>query len=455
MQDSTKLPSQVANDTIYGLKKLTLKTKKMKKVLFFIAVIAIITGCSKKEANTDNPVDIWNGYQNLKYSTITVDLFAGQHIDVGSVTFVITEDVDEDGNYSETAYFQATYNLVDGWEMSESHVYAGGLEDIPVNKPGAPKIGKFPYKSDHNPKVTTYTYSIPVMSLPAYDDGEEDNFIGGFVVAAHCVVSHPNQGQETGWADCNHSFSDKGWGSYMDDYFSEAIDIDVLYGLEQDGTDLNVIHINTLNGDGNVIFTESISDNSGSLSSAAYDEDNQILYYVIGNILYANNLSNDSGTDEIATLSGTPTGGSFYQGVYYYFDSSSNSIMMVSDNNGTWTISNLNVAFPDEFAGILISDITISPTTGIMYLIGQDGSLISFNLSDLTYYTSAISTGLSGSTQIAAASDGTLYAIEDGNTTLLNIDPNNGNTGEANTGGDDDQIIIDPGIKTLVGKAKL
>ena len=110
----------------------------MKKALLFIAVIAVIAGCTKKEVNNDSPIDIFNGYGHLKGSEPAATLWAGKNTDVGTVTYGI-EQIDGVG------YFTATYDLTGGWTMSESHLYAGPLGDMPLNKPGNPKIGRFPY----------------------------------------------------------------------------------------------------------------------------------------------------------------------------------------------------------------------------------------------------------------------------------------------------------------------
>lgn len=230
----------------------------MKKLVLLIAVIAVIAGCSKKEPINNVSEFNWNGYENLKYSTVTVPLYAGQYLEAGYMTYVITEDPLDEGGYSNTAVFIATYHLENGWEMSESHLYAGGLEELPVNKPGAPKVGRFNYKTDHDPAVTEFTYTIPVTDLPAYDASADDNFIGGFVVAAHCVVSNPQFGTETGWADGGTSFSDKGWGSYLETFLNpENHVVDIIYGLNYDENDgsLSLTHINTDNGDNETIMT--------------------------------------------------------------------------------------------------------------------------------------------------------------------------------------------------------
>jgi len=436
----------------------------MKKLLLIIAVIAVIAGCNKKETTkTDNGVN-WNGYENLKYSTQTVPLYAGQTIEVGYMTYVITEDPLAVGGYNSTAVFIATYHLENGWTMSESNLYAGGLDELPVNKPGAPKVGRFNYKTDHDPAVTEFTYTIPVTELPAYDATEEDSFTGGFVVAAHCVVSNPQFGTETGWADGGHSFSDKGWGSYLDTFLSNPNNhvTDIIYGINYDENDgsLSLSHINTDNGDDETIMTETISIGSGSVSGAAFDDNTRIIYFTVGNTLYANNLNNDSGTETVGVLPSTPTGGAFYDGSYYYYDSNSNSIIEVNpvkDENG-WTISTVSIPLTGfDLTGVTVIDIAISSDGSTFYLLVNDGAdviLLSFTSSG-TYESTTSSSLLSNATQITVGADGLLYVVEvdptTGDANLFTIDPN---TGDNNNSEDNDITILDPS-QTFVGGPSL
>ena len=107
----------------------------MKKVLLFIAVIAVIAGCSKKEVTQDNPIDIWNGYGHLKSSSPVATLWAGKNTDVGTVTYGIDD----------AGHFTATYELADGWVMSESHLYA---ETVPLQDPRGREVVAYRHRFD-------------------------------------------------------------------------------------------------------------------------------------------------------------------------------------------------------------------------------------------------------------------------------------------------------------------
>lgn len=430
----------------------------MKKHLRFIVIVAAIlamVGCQKQE--TDNDVaDIWNGYESYKYSTMTVPLMAGQHIDVGTVTYVITDD----------AYFEATYTITGGWNMSESHLYAGDYDAMPVNKPGKPKIGHFPFSEDHNPAVTTYTYSVPVADLPPGNTG--------FVCAAHCVVNNPNGGNETGWAAGNRTFSDKGWSMYSDNFYEDALDIVVLYAVVQDGNgNLILLHINAGSHEGEIILSETIA-TTGQVDAVAYDPVTGDLFFVIGDTLYVINMNNDAPAEIIGNIGGMATGGTFINGNYYYLDVDPNSpnymeiieVQLTNDPDNGWSlVINDNYSSPMPFEDIEISDIASDGQN--IYLIGRNDNgtpndnlddtiiMVSFDVPSGTW-TGTIPAdlgGIGGDPQIAVGADGNLYAIDvnqDGESVLREIDPTSGdqipNPGDnIDVGGGEDIIDIGPG----------
>ncbi len=94
-----------------------------------------------------------------------VSLIAGQYMDAGSVT--VTND------YS---YIYVTYTTTGNWVLTQTHLYVGACELIPVNNSGNPRIGHFPYSSAHA-NLTTYTYQVPISAL-----------YGCGCIAAHAVV---------------------------------------------------------------------------------------------------------------------------------------------------------------------------------------------------------------------------------------------------------------------------
>jgi len=430
----------------------------MKKHLRFIVVIAALLaliGCQKQEADND-VADIWNGYESYKYSEMTVDLMAGQHINVGTVTYTMTDD----------AYFEATFNITGGWTMSESHLYAGDYDAMPVNKPGKPKIGRFPFKEDHNPAVTSYTYSIPVEELPHGSTG--------FVCAAHCVVNNPDGGNETGWGAGNRTFSDKGWSMYSDNFYQEALDIVVLYAVVQDADgNLILLHINADTHEGSIILSETIAA-TGQVDAVAYDPLTGDLFFVIGDTLYVINMNSDAPAEIIGTIPGAASGGTFINGNYYYLDVDPNSdnyleiieIQLTHNDDNSWTmIINDNFSGQMPYENINITD--LASNGEIIYLIGRNDNqtpddylddvinLVYFDLNsgEWTGIIPADLVGYGGQPQIAVGVDGNLYAIDvnlNGESVLRELDPTNGDhienpADDIDVGGDDGADIIDIG----------
>jgi Ca-activated chloride channel family protein len=106
------------------------------------------------------------------------------------------------------------YVTVDGWKIYETHLaVTDDLSTIPTTKNGNPKIGKFPYSTDHSPAVTEHTYTIPwtwAKDAKLY-------------IAAHCVVMkqtgvdadcNPIYREETGWGD-GTDFGGSSWAMYF------------------------------------------------------------------------------------------------------------------------------------------------------------------------------------------------------------------------------------------------
>jgi hypothetical protein len=396
----------------------------MKKLLLLFAVIAIMAGCSKNDAPQigEDQADIWNGYEHYKYSTMTVDLVAGiplwgwcnSQIVVGTAEYVFTDD----------AHFKVIYTLNDGWSMSNSYMYAGDYDCLPTGRWNFPRIWAFPHHTNHNPAVTEFSYSVPVVDLPP---GET-----GFVVATYCTVKNGCICKPC-WADGDRKFSCWGWGMYTSNYYEEALDIVVLYGIQEtnDGT-LVVTYINGSDpSSAEIILEESVA-TSGSVSSAAYDETTGNLYFTIGNQLYANNLADEEPTEEIGTLSSSMTGGGTFSNSHYYYydnDPTSNNFeelieveILFDPGVSSWSVSeNPDYSDPlgDYIEGLTITDLASYNNT--IYLIGVDEAgtpadpsddvswLLSYN--GTSWGQSDAPLNVTGDTQIAFGSDGQLYTF--------------------------------------------
>lgn len=410
----------------------------MKKLLGFFIVVLLIAACSvEKDEVFEKPAGPWDGYFNLLKDGDSVrTLWAGQHIDVGTVTYSI------EINGSGDSVFSICYECTGGWELSETHVFAGALIDMPRNKPGKPKIGKFPYCNDHNPWVSTYTYEIPLNTLPPYNIG--------FSVAAHAVVQNTSGGNETGWAYGANVFSDKGWGWY-DDYTFDAVtpdDFTILYGVEYGNDSLYLWIIDATNGgsESELILSEYVGNSSGSYDGTAFDPVTENFFFVNYQTgeLYMNDLNSDNASVLIGVLPGIVKSADFYDNQYYYVDENDNTIHVVTfDSN--WNIID-NEILSTIPSSVVVTDIAIAPDGSTMYIVGNvDGGgteMITWDIEGDAYST--ISLTLEDGTQIAYGEDGILYAIEpltDGSGAEINqVDTD---TGVSNPISENPIIIID------------
>jgi hypothetical protein len=130
-----------------------------------------------------------------------VTLLAGQTMDAGTIT--VTNDND---------FIYVTYTTTNGWVLSQTHLYVGDCALIPVNNPGNPLPGQFPYTATHN-NLTSYTYQIPISSIALESCG---------CIAAHAVVKKYNASNQlidtqTGWGNgVRINLSGGNWGMKFD-----------------------------------------------------------------------------------------------------------------------------------------------------------------------------------------------------------------------------------------------
>jgi hypothetical protein len=128
----------------------------------------------------------------LDYDFPETTLYAGKNIDVGTVSV-----------FDDNTTLYIVYTVSEPWQISETHLHVANiLEDIPMTKKGKPIPGQFDYSMDHEPKVTTYTYQVPLAGLgdPIY-------------IAAHAVVTKDSQ-TETAWGD-GGEFPGRDWATYL------------------------------------------------------------------------------------------------------------------------------------------------------------------------------------------------------------------------------------------------
>ncbi|MDN3654251.1 hypothetical protein QWZ08_01360 [Ferruginibacter paludis] len=118
-------------------------------------------------SRVDNTAGGSLGYLGVGCPATTVSLIAGQHIDAGTIS--VSNDND---------FIYVTYTTANGYLLTQTHLYVGDCEGIPVNKKGNPVPGQFPYKGTQN-YTTTFTCKVPVTAIGLGQCG---------CIAAHAVV---------------------------------------------------------------------------------------------------------------------------------------------------------------------------------------------------------------------------------------------------------------------------
>jgi hypothetical protein len=124
-----------------------------------------------------------SGDEVLK-GTVSVDLYAGQYIHVGTIDISYDPDTDT---------LTVTYNLFEGYWLEETQLYVGST--TPGSNPGS-----YPYKDEFDyPYPTTWTYEITIL------DPKEMLYI-----AAHAVIGSADWTEtETAWV--NEEADPPGW----------------------------------------------------------------------------------------------------------------------------------------------------------------------------------------------------------------------------------------------------
>jgi hypothetical protein len=370
----------------------------MKNLLLIVVVALTLVSCAKEnEPELSN--DKWNGYSRyLKAGEQVHTLWAGKHLNIGTVTYGIDD----------SANFYVAYDCSSsGWKISETHMYAGDKANLPLNKPGAPKIGRFPYSGNHNPNVDKFIYSIPLSSLPPCDEP-------GFVVASHCLAYGPSGQKETAWAEGEYTFSDKGWGWYdVFFYNQEENPFTVLYCICMAHDSLRLYHLDITKNSIELTYVEYVGNSAGSYDAAAYDTENGLFYFVKteSRELWINFLEEEENSFFSGVLQGSALSATFHNENFYYVDSVDNTIRGVNFTDN-WNIFQ-DIILDTIATSISVNDIAMNPEGSKLFISGEltsgEGKLLYWEPSTGNLYDS--STEVSKEAQIAFGSDGLLYAV--------------------------------------------
>jgi hypothetical protein len=140
---------------------------------------------------------------NDTYSDTFV-LYAGQHIEAGTVSLTVYEEA-----------LEIIYTTINGWELVETHAWVGDdLAQMPQTNKGNPKPGLFPYTSGDITGATSYVHVIPLADINF--ECPQDEVL--YHLAAHAALRQDNgEGgyqTQTGWSN-GEPLVDKGnWATY-------------------------------------------------------------------------------------------------------------------------------------------------------------------------------------------------------------------------------------------------
>jgi hypothetical protein len=153
---------------------------KLKRTLVFLPALALVALMIAPGLACELQTELWAGRDSNPVGIVTVDI-VGNNLHV-------------------------TYRTTGDWYLVETNLaVTNAFEDIPQTKTGNPKIGHFPYKTDHDPMVTEFTYSVPLGS-------------GTHYIAAHAVVYCASDGvYETAWGQgpTHQPFPGNSWALYF------------------------------------------------------------------------------------------------------------------------------------------------------------------------------------------------------------------------------------------------
>jgi len=174
------------------------------KTLKFLAIsliaVFMVTSCSKQDQNdlTESleldgmlkkapaAITIWTEKDGTTWPIATgcglevYDLFGGQTIHMGTVSVMTVGE-----------YIHVKYELNEDsecWKITETHVYVGSIDGMPVGKKDNPKIGHFPYAWEDE-----IGSDVVIMQIPIEEGWECPD------IAAHAVVKC-GENEETAWA---------------------------------------------------------------------------------------------------------------------------------------------------------------------------------------------------------------------------------------------------------------
>jgi|GEM_PF-1239536 len=184
--DKNSIPGLIILLMAKSIRYLFNKSVIMKTLLLSLLTVVLLVSCQKSKDIETVPgsefqmVNPPEGYTIPDcISETETPMLAAQTINVGSVL------VWNDDNNVYVSYILTNGNL-----LRRTHLYVGACNSIPVNNAGNPRIGLYPYSTDHGTAgVAVYTYTIPRSNLPTTE----------LCISSHAEVITVSNGNQTGW----------------------------------------------------------------------------------------------------------------------------------------------------------------------------------------------------------------------------------------------------------------
>jgi hypothetical protein len=373
----------------------------MKKQIV-IAMASLLVAACVKQNPVDEQMDKWNGYERyLKMGEQMHTIWAGKNLNVGTATY----GIDENANFYVTYDCSAT-----DWKIRETHLFAGDKQFLPMNRCAQPRVNRFPWSAHHYPGVKTYTYKIPLASLPPAEEP-------GFAVAAECLVYRNTKcggHEQIAWAEGDFKFTDKGKGWYDVFFFNQVENqYTILYGINCSNDSLKLYHIDITHGAVELTYVEYVGNTAGTYDGAAYDIDSGVLLFVKvnENELWVNSLEDEDSSYVAGSLKGQVLSATYHDGLYYYVDALTNSIHSVAFDDSYGIVSDQVL---DTIPGtVTVNDIAMSPEGDLLYIMGNynggGSKLLTWDVTGHIFTSTTIP--VSEGAQIAFGSDGILYGM--------------------------------------------
>jgi hypothetical protein len=173
-------------------------------VLFATALAGLvgIAGCA---TDTDSLGTLRGAIVAVDGGETCVTLYAGQHIDAGSVCVSVAGDD-----------LVVTYQTSGDWGLTETHLWIGtSLLDLPRTQSGNPQLGLFPYKAEDLDDATSYTFTVPIAVFL----DEDEVCDATLYLVAHAAMRRPDgEGgfqTETGYGDGPRLVQRGNWATYF------------------------------------------------------------------------------------------------------------------------------------------------------------------------------------------------------------------------------------------------